>query len=249
MNIKHKQIFDKLEVFELAGDSTRGYDYAIPQPWADELQRMGIENVSQWFVADCSGPSALPRLRHVGEAVYAILNARNKANEEIVHARCNEEFEERQKNGPHNNLVMDICRGFAGNQVFNEVDAGFVDMNMVIGLITEAYARGRKSAIQDNTKEDRTSEEYARSALVNEKPKYIFESSEGGGDGVTALFTIVMRKWKENEWVVHFYNHQDGGFHYGVYRNTEADAMMAYITKCHEYAVNPFPQGFCPQGY
>lgn len=78
---------DKLTLLSLAGiapEGAPGWDYAIPQPWADDLQRMGLQDVCHWFVADCSGPMAFPVLHHTGEAWAAILNHRSKAYSDCV---------------------------------------------------------------------------------------------------------------------------------------------------------------------
>ena len=138
MNITHREIYDKLKIFALAGENPEsGWDCSIPQDWANYLRIMGIENPGQWFVADCNG--VFPQLRHVGEALFAILHHRSKANKEIVY----QAIEDRS----YNTWVWELINSYKDNSVANEADAGFVDLNMIIGIITEAYDRGRKSVL------------------------------------------------------------------------------------------------------
>lgn len=231
MNIVHREIFDKIGVFKAAGDSTAGYHYAIPQSMFDDLIKMGIEDPGRWFVADCSGPCAFPKLRHIGEAIYTILHHRVKSNEEIVSQLVDE-----RATGGGNDVVWDVIHSFAGNAVCNEADAGFVDYNMVIGLITEGYSRGLKKG--------------RKATLVNEnKPTHVYESEAAGGTEGTCKFKIVLRRLTPADWsdgskfVVHFWNTDNDSYNYGIYCCDESDAMQSYIGKCAHYKVNPFPNG------
>jgi hypothetical protein len=269
-NIAHRHLYDKLKVFEMAGDETRSYDYAIPQYMCDELIKFGIENPGQWFVGDCSGPAAFPKLRHVGEAVYQILQHRSEANKEIF----------MQLHGDQ--IVNEIIMKFAGNAVCNEADAGFVDLNMIIGLVTEAYSRGRKSGIND-----------ARAALVNESwvcncgntphtdgfftcdkegalleptldsgwenlykcercglifhvddgpvaTNLILESTTNPGDEMTPPHSITLRRWGKDQWVTHWKNHQTGGFSHGHYFYSQWEAYDDFRARCVQSEVAPF---------
>lgn len=207
-DIKHRDLYDKLKVFELAGEnSDKGWDYAIPQSCFDALMKMGIAEPGRWFVADCTG--MFPKLRHIGEAVFTILHARSEANKEIFYALHGD------------GIVMSIIRDYAGNSVCNEVDAGLVDLNMVIGLITEAYSQGRKS-------------------LVNEKSDLILESSTNPGDHATAPFSITLRKWGEGQWVTHSRNHQVGGYNEGHYFFDKNLALDDYAKRCQTANVEAF---------
>ena len=217
MNIVYRDIFDKIGVFKAAGDSTDGYDYAIPQAMFDDLLKMGIEEPGRWFVADCSGPCAFPKLRHIGEAIYTILHARSKANEEITKAHV--------ESGEWDSPVWEIIMQFAGNQVCNEADAGFVDYNIVIGLITEAYAKGRKSA------------------LVNENDHIMESPIFGGGVSGIAKCRVVLRPHPihpDNGYVVHILNTEIVGYSFGRYYNTKQQAVEGYMDRCREKGVDPF---------
>lgn len=133
--ITYEHLNDKIKAFILAGEDTSGYDYAIPQAIYEELIRMGVENPGEWYCMDCrSNPW---RLRHVGEAVYLILAARKKANDEIMGQLVN---------GDHNEWVNDIFSNFPDNQVFHEADCGLLDMKMVISIVNESFKAGQFKA-------------------------------------------------------------------------------------------------------
>lgn len=149
-NIKHRDLFDKLRVFQLAGEESQsGWDYAIPQACFDELLKMGIQDAGRWFVMDCQ--SQPWRLRHIGEAVFTILHARSEANKEIFLATI------------HNNEILArVLQSSVGEGVNSEADAGLIDLNVVIGIIAEAYSLGRKDM------KDAWTESITSKALVNE---------------------------------------------------------------------------------
>lgn len=218
INIKHRDLFDKLKVFEIAGEkSDKGWDYAIPQGCFDELLKMGIEEPSRWFVADCT-KGIFAQLRHIGEAVFTILHARSEANKEISLAIHGDE------------VVSRVFHEFADNAIFNEADCGLLDLNLAIGLVTEAYSRGRKSSREDAL------------ALVNEKkdPNLILESSINPGDEFTAPHSITLRKWSEDQWVTHSRNHQAGGYSEGHYFFSKYAALTDYAKRCDSAKVEAF---------
>jgi hypothetical protein len=262
-NITHRHLHDKIKVFEMAGDDTRAYDYAIPDHMLQELRKMGIENPGAWFVADCSGPSAFAHLRHVGEAFYKILHHRSDANKEIFMQIHGDE------------IVNDVIMTFAGNAVCNEADAGFIDLNMVIGLITESYSRGRKSMMKlhqefacscgntshtdgffpcsregktiEPTKESGWDNLYkcARCGLIFDQrdgPQntIILESKTNPGDEMTPPHSITLCKWGNEQWVTHWKNHQTGGFSHGHYFYDQEQALNDYVERCNRADVKPF---------
>lgn len=252
-NIKHRDLFDKLRVFQLAGEESQsGWDYAIPQSCFDELLKMGVEDAGRWFVMDCQ--SQPWRLRHIGEAVFTILHARSEANKEIMMALHGDE------------IVSSIFRDFAGNTVFNEADSGLVDLNMAIGIATEAYSRGLRAGrpnppyqfgkqhrihikyLEDGVPREMVSHEGVEiqsvvdldaPPLVNESD-LIMESAIEPGDSATAPCSITLRKWGTDQWVTHTHNHQDGGYHGGAYFFNEIDALRNYAGRCAELGVKPF---------
>ena len=217
-DIRFADLHDKLTVFKLSGESTRGWDYAIPQPWADELCKMGIENVCQWFVADCSGPSAFPKLHHVGEAIYAILKARSAENSAVTASLFDASYKDDATRADKD--LYSVLADYAGNQVFNEADAGFVDMEMLVNIATEAYARGRKSARE-------------------EKSEHIMQSTVKPADGINSPLRVVLHE-SSGGWVTHIENMQNGGYSYGNYTDSKRSAVSDYLDRCLKYGVDPY---------
>jgi hypothetical protein len=138
--IAHKEIHDKLKLLAAAGMNTDGVDYAIPQFYFDKLQEMGIENPGRSFATDCSGPGALPRLVSLADAFYMILHHRSKANTELIPQLFAAAHSEGASTGDV--AMFDIIRN--NEEVMAECDAGLVNLQMVVDLICEAYARGGK---------------------------------------------------------------------------------------------------------
>lgn len=217
LEIRSSDLNDKLTIFRLAGeDSSRGWDYAIPQQWCDQLHAMGIEHPGMWFAADCSGPAAFPKLRHIGEALKMILNHRSKANGEIFTELYNASYNEDDKAGQE---IVRMIFDYAGNQILNEADAGFLDLQMVANIATEAFARGRKSA----------------------RPKHILESElVCEPDSRTMKVVLHVAEHNRNEFVVHNMDHITGGYSDGDYFIDRTDAMACYIARCEMKGVAPF---------
>jgi hypothetical protein len=40
---------------------------------------------------------------------------------------------------------------------------------------------------------------------------------------------LVLRQWRDNEWVVHVYNEQDGGYYHGRYFDSFAAALYEFV--------------------
>jgi hypothetical protein len=58
------------------------------------------------------------------------------------------------------------------------------------------------------------------------------------GDGVQAPGWVTLCKNRpepQPEYVVHFFNAQDGGFHEGKYHEQFLDVLLAYDTRCERY--------------
>lgn len=265
-NIKYRDLYDKLRVFQLAGeDSDKGWDYAIPQGCFDELLKMGIEEPSRWFVADCT-KGIFARLRHIGEAVFTILHARSEANKEISLAIHGDE------------IVSRVFHEFAGNAIFNEADCGLLDLNLAIGLVAEAHSRGMKQArekivpyqfgeqhrihikyLEEGVPREMISHCFSMTqALVGVEQKgvviqsvvdldapplvneIIMESSTNPGDEWTAPHSITLRKWGEDQWVTHCRNHQAGGYSEGHYFFLKYAALTDYAKRCDAANVEAF---------
>ncbi|MEG4589712.1 hypothetical protein QUA54_31525 [Microcoleus sp. MOSTC5] len=66
--------------------------------------------------------------------------------------------------------------------------------------------------------------------------KSILKSQPVPGDGVQAPGYVTLRQWATDQWAIHFYNAQDGGFHNGRYFNNLADAEVDFTDRVTEYA-------------
>lgn len=133
---------DKLALFESAGISTHGFDYAIPQSMVEQLRMMGIEDVPAHFVTDCSGPCAFPKLRPISEPLFQILQHRSKANEEVWGALFVASCESDASVG--DKAIFDILKD--NQAALDEADAGLLDLNIVVSLVNEAFLRGMESS-------------------------------------------------------------------------------------------------------
>jgi hypothetical protein len=141
MKLSKHNIEDKLNAFVLAGiaTSTHNWDYAIPQYWFEELQRMGIQNPGQWFAADCHGGFA--KLHHVGEAYAAILNHRSQANTEIFNGVFEAMWD--HKASDEQKALCDFI--INDDQVRDELESGFADLNLLSRAFYSGMAAARKS--------------------------------------------------------------------------------------------------------
>lgn len=216
-NITYGQLRDKVKVFETAGVDTKAFDYAIPQQWADDLRAMGLDNPSL-FVADCSG--TLPVLRTIGEAILTILNQRSEHNKDVLCGLM--EAAESPECSVGDRDIWNIVRNSAGNVVFNEADAGLLDLNMLAALLAEAYGRGRIAGRSDEK----------RFGFLMESE--LIPRSEG-----TKAHRIVLRNI-DGQYVTHLYTPDDGGYHNGGYFDNQIDALTDYLRRCQTIAAKPF---------
>ena len=71
---------------------------------------------------------------------------------------------------------------------------------------------------------------------MNAQSHRILKSHPIPGDGGQAPGRITLREWRKNEeWVTHFYNAQDGGFYYGSYFTDLAEAEANFELRVKEY--------------
>lgn len=139
--ITHAQLHDRLEVFKMAGlTDGRGWDYAIPQSMFDELLKMGIESPGSWFVTDCT--EICPKLRHVGEAVFIILEHRSKVNEEqFMH------FFEHTQQGNGSEIENEFRMFYSDDcaeSIRAECDAGFITFGDLQGIYNAGFRRAQE---------------------------------------------------------------------------------------------------------
>lgn len=154
-----KQILhNKLALFKAAGyDCETGWDTAIPQAWFDELLKMCGGMPIQWWVADCKTFCTLPVLHHIGEALFDILTARAKANEEILDQCLAANFESDEQGTAAEMLWKFIAKQ---RELNDDAGAGFTHLNFITSAWMDGYNRGKEAALKeaaDNAK-----------ALVNE---------------------------------------------------------------------------------
>lgn len=240
-NIKKRDLDDKLKVFELAGeDSSSGWDTAIPQEWFDQLLKMGIDSPVTWFVTDCK--SHPYKLRHVGEALDAILEARSLVNNDVFSKMW--ETANDQHSSTQDKAVLKFVCNSPDNMICNESDSGFSDLNTVIAAFHAGWEDGSKVSLNRFVNVVKT----AMKALVNEmerKPqpsdkKHIFASGIKPPDGINSSLRVVLYEWRPGEFVTHIENMQLGGFSYGHYFTCKAEAMTDYMNRCAQYGVEPF---------
>lgn len=71
---------------------------------------------------------------------------------------------------------------------------------------------------------------------MNAQSQRILKSHPVPGDGSQAPGRITLREWRKNEeWVTHFYNLQDGGFYYGRYFTDLGEAAANFEERVKEY--------------
>jgi hypothetical protein len=71
---------------------------------------------------------------------------------------------------------------------------------------------------------------------MNAHSRPILKSHPIPGDGGQAPGRITLREWRKNEeWVTHFYNAQDGGFYYGRYFTDLGEAEANFELRVKEY--------------
>ncbi len=71
---------------------------------------------------------------------------------------------------------------------------------------------------------------------MNAQSRPILKSHPIPGDGGQAPGRITLREWRKNEeWVTHFYNAQDGGFYYGRYFTDLEEAEANFELRVKEY--------------
>jgi hypothetical protein len=71
---------------------------------------------------------------------------------------------------------------------------------------------------------------------MNARSHPILKSHPIPGDGGQAPGRITLREWrKDEEWVTHFYNAQDGGFYYGRYFTDLTEAEANFELRVEEY--------------
>ncbi|MEG4916311.1 DUF5049 domain-containing protein [Microcoleus sp. B7-D4] len=71
---------------------------------------------------------------------------------------------------------------------------------------------------------------------MNAQSHSILKSHPISGDGSQAPGYITLREWrKDEEWVTHFFNAQDGGFYYGRYFTDLAEAEANFELRVKEY--------------
>jgi hypothetical protein len=71
---------------------------------------------------------------------------------------------------------------------------------------------------------------------MNAQSRPILKSHPIPGDGSQAPGRITLREWRKNEeWVTHFYNAQDGGFYYGRYFTDFREAEANFELRVKEY--------------
>jgi hypothetical protein len=71
---------------------------------------------------------------------------------------------------------------------------------------------------------------------MNAQSHPILKSHPIPGDGGQAPGRITLREWRKNEeWVTHFYNAQDGGFYYGRYFTDLREAEANFNLRVKEY--------------
>lgn len=225
MHIQHHILADKLALFTLAGiapEGAKGWDYAIPQQWCDDLSRMGIDSPAHWFAADCTGPSAFPQLHHIGEAYVRIVNHRSKANQEIFMELFN-------KNGDSGDSKESIAteRAFYDHllddkHARDEADAGFVDINMLLRSFVTGVNFGK--TLQD---------------------RFILMSSISPKRPGEKHYRIVIRDKNHassgTKYVIHLWTMEDDGFHNGYYTDSAVDALRYYMERCEKNDVSPLP--------
>lgn len=130
MKVTKEALRDKLKLFALAGfDSEVGWDYAIPQKWADQLRDMGIEDISSHFVTDCT--RLLYKLHHTGEAFAAILESRSRTNHDTLRGLMDADDTE---------TFMELIHEF--QEVWEEIDAGLLNVNLLAVIFNRAYQAG-----------------------------------------------------------------------------------------------------------
>ncbi len=76
----------------------------------------------------------------------------------------------------------------------------------------------------------------ARKAAEFLKTKQVIKSHPIPGDGAQAPGYITLRQWGAEQWVTHFFNSQDGGFHNGHYFTSLTDAEADFARRVAEYA-------------
>ena len=71
---------------------------------------------------------------------------------------------------------------------------------------------------------------------MNAQSHSILKSHPIPGDGGQAPGYITLKEWrKDEEWVTHFYNAQDGGFYYGRYFTDLTEAEANFDLRVKEY--------------
>ncbi|TXI96421.1 MAG: DUF5049 domain-containing protein [Burkholderiaceae bacterium] len=71
---------------------------------------------------------------------------------------------------------------------------------------------------------------------MNAQSQSILKSHLIPGDGSQAPGRITLREWRKNEeWVTHFFNLQDGGFYYGRYFTDLGEAEANFELRVKEY--------------
>ena len=70
---------------------------------------------------------------------------------------------------------------------------------------------------------------------MNDNQQNILKSYPIPGDRATAPGRITLKEWHPGEWVTHFYNLQDGGFHYGRYFTDYDEAEANFEQRVKEY--------------
>lgn len=105
----------------LALDHGRGWDLAIPQHDADELYRMGFDHAGP-FLADCTGPAAIAKVHHAGEAYIVMADMQAADNATVV----NEAFVAVHDDGPPGALDVGWWEFITDNpEIQMHADAGF----------------------------------------------------------------------------------------------------------------------------
>lgn len=230
-NIKKRDLDDKLKLLALGGFKTEsGWDTAIPQHMHDVLISMGIEAPVRWFVADCTGPAASPVLVHIGEAYVNILEARSKGNQELFDVLFHTA---NGKNATHQDktLFHFICDS-PDNQINNESDAGFLDLNHIVAAFNTGWIEGCRATHKSLLAEAKP--------LVNEN--IVLASMVREAMGGDSPLRVVLHKEKSREYITHIQNMETMGMAYGHYFGPDEkhNAITDYLNRCAQYGVEPF---------
>lgn len=201
---------DKLAIFRKAGYDTDGWDYAIPQTMFDELLKMGME-IQPYFVADCSAGVSV-KLRHAGEALFDLLQQRSDMNGEFLLVLVNETDDQGKA------LVQYINDRPFDNQIYNEADSGFLDLQLIVSAFNAGWVQAERRAT-----------------------KHIMESPTIIREGYAPLKVVLRTSpTRDDEWVTHMLNLQTGGYDHGHYFASKNDAIEDYLVRCKKNNIQPF---------